>query len=200
MFAAMAFVESPAIIDGLIFIRTSSKESAMKDEIKMKRKIKGVIRESLTNGSVLLLLGSLMIGYIAGDQGQSDLKSFVNDLFKGMLCLYLLDMGLIAREKLSDLKKSGAFLFLFAILFPFVCVLPGIGVAYCLHLNVGDALLFIILCGSASYIAVPAAMRTALPQANMGLLIPMGLGVTFPFNIIIDIPLYYNLTQLVFTA
>ncbi|MBC7486148.1 MAG: sodium-dependent bicarbonate transport family permease [Cytophagaceae bacterium] len=198
MVAAMAFMESPAIIAGLIFIRTSTKSEAHKDEITSGKnhKIKDVIRESLTNGSVLLLLGSLVIGYIAGDQGKSDLKPFVNDIFKGMLCLYLLDMGLIAGEKLSDLKKSGLFLFLFAILFPLVCALGGIGFSYALHLTTGDALLFTILCGSASYIAVPAAMSAAVPQANMGLLIPMALGVTFPFNIIIGIPLYYNIIEL----
>lgn len=199
MVAAMAFMESPAIIAGLIFIRTGTKtEGEYKDEMEPanKHKIKEVIRESLTNGSVLLLLGSLVIGYIGGDQGKTDLKPFVNDIFKGMLCLYLLDMGLIAGEKLSDLKKSGLFLFLFAILFPIACAFGGIGLAYLFHFETGDALLFTILCGSASYIAVPAAMRAAVPQANMGLLIPMALGVTFPFNIMIGIPLYYNIIHL----
>lgn len=196
MVAAMAFMESPAIIAGLILIRSntmaSNSDDLLENNIKQSYSLKGVIHESLTNGSVLLLLGSLVIGYIAGDQGHTDLKPFVSDIFKGMLCLYLLDMGLLAGGKISGLKTSGLFLLVFAIAFPLVNAMAGMGIAYLLHLSVGDALLFTMLCGSASYIAVPAAMRTTVPQANMGILIPMALGVTFPFNIIIGIPLYFN--------
>jgi hypothetical protein len=102
-------------------------------------------------------------------------------------------MGLLVGAKVSSLKKSGIFLFVFAILFPLLNAILGLSLAYLIGLEQGDALLFTMLCGSASYIAVPAAMRVSVPQANMGLMVPMALGITFPFNIIVGIPLYYQM-------
>lgn len=199
MVAAMALMESPAIISGLILINVYiHKEEpgytfdTYSSETLDKSKFKKVIHEAVTNGSVLLLIGSLLIGFVAGDQGHTDLKPFVNDIFKGVLCLYLLNMGIVAGSRLNDLRKSGIFLLAFSIVFPILCGAVGIGVSYLLHLSLGDALLMTILCGSASYIAVPAAMQMAVPQANMSILIPMTLGITFPFNIIIGIPLYFQ--------
>ncbi|HTB07865.1 MAG TPA: sodium-dependent bicarbonate transport family permease, partial [Bacteroidia bacterium] len=122
-----------------------------------------------------------------------DVHPFVFDIFKGMLCLYLLDMGLVAGSRLSALKESGFFLVAFGIITPIINATLGIAIAYFLHLDEGDALLFTILCASASYIAVPAAMRMAVPQANMSLLLPMSLGVTFTFNIVIGIPVYFSI-------
>lgn len=199
MVAAMALMESPAIIMGLILINTGIriKENYPNDTYSPEGldnvSFKHIIREALTNGSVMLLMGSLVIGYIAGNEGQHELKPFVNDIFKGMLCLYLLDMGLLAGSKLNSLKESGLFLFLFALLFPVFNAMIGIGASWLLGLNVGDGLLMTILFASASYIAVPAAMRVAVPQANMSLLIPMSLGITFPFNILVGIPMYYGI-------
>ncbi|TAG57254.1 MAG: sodium-dependent bicarbonate transport family permease, partial [Cytophagales bacterium] len=192
MVAGMAIMESPAIIMGLLLIRMSIKTetSVLKDGSHHDSSLKSVVKEAVFNGSIVLLVGSLVIGYLAGDNGEKELHGFVKDIFKGMLALYLLDMGLVAGSRMSALKKSGFFLVAFAIITPLINAALGIGIAYVLGFSVGDAFLFTILCASASYIAVPAAMRMAVPQANMSLLLPMALAVTFPFNIILGIPVY----------
>ncbi len=154
-----------------------------------------VFHEAFFNGSVFLLVGSLLIGYIGGSKGEADLKPFVSDIFKGMLCLYMLDMGLLAGKRLGDLRKSGSFLVLFALLFPPIVGCSAVGIAYLLGLPQGDALLFTVLCASASYIAVPAAMRISVPRSNMSLLLPMSLGITFTFNIAVGIPFYFSLIK-----
>ena len=194
MVAGMALMESPAIIVGLFLIRAHTKD----DGVDEGGSTVGVLKEAFFNGSIILLLGSLVIGYLAADKGESDLHFFVKDIFKGMLCLYLLDMGLVAGSRMGALKKSGMFLILFGILLPIFNGALGIGISYLLGLSEGDALLFTILCASASYIAVPAAMRMAVPQANMSLLLPLALGVTFPFNIVIGIPTYMVIIQYLF--
>jgi hypothetical protein len=195
MVAGMAIMESPAIIAGLISIRLYKKPS--KETLKGRGELKNVFRESLFNGSVLLLIGSLVIGYVSGETGEKELKPFVNEIFFGMLSLYMLDMGLLAGRRLKELRKSGGFVISFATLFPPILGLFGIGLSYLLGYSEGDALLQTILLASASYIAVPAAMRIAVPQANMSILLPMSLGVTFTFNIGLGIPLYYYLIQLI---
>lgn len=154
-----------------------------------------VLHEAFFNGSVFLLVGSLVIGFVGGSKGEADLKPFVSDIFKGMLCLYMLDMGLLAGKRLGDLRKSGLFLVLFALFFPPIMGLSAIGIAFFLGLSKGDALLFTVLCASASYIAVPAAMRISVPRANMSLLLPMSLGITFTFNIALGIPLFFGLIK-----
>lgn len=197
MVAGMAIMESPAIIMGLLLIRMSIKTetSVLKDGSHHDSSLKSVVKEAVFNGSIVLLVGSLVIGYLAGDNGEKELHGFVKDIFKGMLALYLLDMGLVAGSRMSALKKSGFFLVAFAIITPLINAALGIGIAYVLGFSVGDAFLFTILCASASYIAVPAAMRMAVPQANMSLLLPMALAVTFPFNIILGIPVYLMIIQ-----
>lgn len=192
MVAGMAIMESPAIIMGLLMIRMSIKNDPNELNISAHKKssLKDVVKEAVFNGSIVLLVGSLLIGYLAGDNGEKELHGFVKDIFKGMLALYLLDMGLVAGSRMSALKKSGLFLVGFAIITPLINAALGIGISYMLGMSVGDAFLFTILCASASYIAVPAAMRMAVPQANMSLLLPMALAVTFPFNIILGIPAY----------
>ncbi|MFL5730751.1 MAG: sodium-dependent bicarbonate transport family permease [Cytophagaceae bacterium] len=197
MVAGMALMESPAIVIGLFLIRSNVKNTP--DQIKEGAShggMKEVLREAFFNGSIVLLVGSLIIGYLAGEKGEHDLHSFVSDIFKGMLCLYLLDMGLVAGSRMSALKESGVFLVIFGIVTPIINAAIGIGIAYFLHLGQGDALLYTVLCASASYIAVPAAMRMAVPQANMSLLLPMSLGVTFSFNIVVGIPTYLSLIQM----
>ncbi|HEX8548920.1 MAG TPA: sodium-dependent bicarbonate transport family permease, partial [Cytophagaceae bacterium] len=195
MVAGMAIMESPAIVVGLFLIRSAAKKEAVAIELESsehKGGMKDVLREAFFNGSIVLLVGSVVIGYLSGERGERDLHSFVSDIFKGMLCLYLLDMGLVAGSRMGALKQSGLFLIMFAILTPIINATLGILISYFLGLSEGDAMLFTVLCASASYIAVPAAIRMAVPQANMSLLLPMSLGVTFPFNIVVGIPTYYS--------
>lgn len=194
MVAGMALMESPAIIAGLILIRLYVK----KEDNTLSNSsggLKHILRESFFNGSVLLLVGSLLIGYLSGETGEKELKPFVNEIFFGMLSLYMLDMGLLAGRRLKELRKTGAFVVLFALVFPPIIGLFGIGISYLLNYSVGDAVLQTVLLASASYIAVPAAMRISVPKANMSILLPMSLGITFTFNITVGIPLYYFLIQ-----
>ena len=204
MVAGMAMMESPAIISGLIIIRLFVKkegtQTALEAAAEPKMGFGHVIHESLFNGSVLLLIGSLVIGYVTGAQGEIELKPFVSGIFFGMLSLYMLDMGLLAGRRLGDLRKAGPFVIAFALLFPMFSAAVGIGVSYMLNYTIGDALLQTVLFASASYIAVPAAMRIAVPQANMSILLPMSLGVTFTFNIAIGIPTYFAIIQSIWAA
>jgi hypothetical protein len=121
------------------------------------------------------------------------MKPLFGDLFKGMLGLFLLDMGLVAGRRLKELKKVGIFLTLFAVLIPLINACLSVALAYLFHLSNGDAFMFAILCASASYIAVPAAIRIAIPEANPSFYVTPSLGITFPFNIAIGIPLYYTI-------
>ena len=194
MVAGMALMESPAIIAGLILIRMNRSDQEA-DPGQKNKSLGGIIKESFFNGSVLLLIGSLVIGYISGEVGEKELKPFVNEIFFGMLSLYMLDMGLIAARRIKELKEAGGFVVSFATLFPPLVAVLGITLSYLLGYSPGDALLQTVLLSSASYIAVPAAMRMAVPQANMSILLPMSLGVTFTFNIAIGIPLYFFIIQ-----
>lgn len=194
MVAGMALMESPAIIAGLILIRLYVK-SEEKVTPGSKSGFRHILRESFFNGSVLLLIGSLLIGYLSGETGEKELKPFVNEIFFGMLSLYMLDMGLLAGRRIRELRKSGAFVVAFAMIFPPLIGLFGIGISYLLHYSIGDAVLQTVLLASASYIAVPAAMRISVPKANMSILLPMSLGITFTFNITIGIPMYYFIIQ-----
>lgn len=197
MVAGMALMESPAIIAGLILIRLHVKQ---KDPLNSTGGgLSHIIKESFFNGSVLLLIGSLLIGYISGETGERELKPFVNEIFFGMLSLYMLDMGLLAGRRMKELRKSGAFIVLFALIFPPVIGLIGIGISHMLNYSIGDAVLQTVLLASASYIAVPAAMRISVPQANMSVLLPMSLGITFTFNITIGIPMYYYIIQTIWS-
>ncbi|MBI1222087.1 MAG: sodium-dependent bicarbonate transport family permease [Bacteroidetes bacterium] len=189
MVAGMALMESPAIISGLTLIRSKiAKESEAEEDSKVKWG--PILKEALFNGSVLLLVGSLVIGLLTGNTGEAELKPFISDIFKGMLSLYMLDMGLLAGRRLRELRNSGIFLTVFALCYPIIAGMIGIAISYAVGLQPGDALLQTILIASASYIAVPAAMRLAVPQANMSLLLPMSLGITFTFNIAFGIPLF----------
>ena len=149
-----------------------------------------MLRVPFLNDSVFLLLGALVIGMLSGEKGWQSVAPFAHEPFKGVLCLFLLDMGLIAARRLNSLRASGPLLLGFSIVFPLVCATVAPGAAHLMELGPGDALLFTVLCASASYIAVPAAVRIAIPTANPSLFLPMSLAVTFPFNIAIGIPLY----------
>ena len=190
MVAVMASMEFPAIIMGVILMnlfpgttqsntRNTSWRSAWK--------------HSLTNGSVLMIFGSLVIGFIADSNQSEGIKHFTSDIFKGFLAIYLLDMGMVAASRFSAFKKQGAFLICFAILMPLV---NGVLTSYLSQFvteNEASRLIFAILAASASYIAVPAAMRLVAPKADPGIFIPMALGVTFPINITIGLPLFLHI-------
>jgi hypothetical protein len=184
MVAAMALMESPAIVVGIALARitATSKERGFDWS--------GLLRDAFFNGSVLVLVGALVIGMMTGEAGGKALAPFTTDIFKGMLCLFLLDMGLVSARRLGAIKQLGAFPLAFALAVPLGSASIAILLARLIGMGCGDALLFTTLCASASYIAVPAAMRMALPEANPGLYVTMSLAITFPFNIILGLPLY----------
>lgn len=194
MVAALALMESPAIVVGLILVRFFAAKQAVADKEDaegMETSWNEVLREAFLNGSVLLLVGSLIIGLLTGSDGWAKVHLFVEkDLFYGALMFFLLDMGLVAARRIQDLQKTGVFLIGFAILMPVANAAIGILLAKMIGMGEGNALLFAVLCASASYIAVPAAMRLTVPEANPSLYVSMALAITFPFNIIVGIPLY----------
>ncbi|MGD1916203.1 MAG: sodium-dependent bicarbonate transport family permease [Phycisphaerales bacterium] len=188
LIAAMALMESPAIVTGIVL--ASLARRSKQDAPSQRPGWRTMAHESLANSAIVLLLGSLIIGYLTGDSGWATMKPLVKDPFQAVLCLFLLDMGLLAARRLGDLRRSGLFLVAFALIAPPLQAGLGIVAARALGLGEGDALLLAVLFGSASYIAAPAALRLALPNANPSLFVPLSLGVTFPFNIIVGIPLY----------
>ena len=185
MVAALALMESPAIIVGLILVNLFTADQGERDFSWSE-----VLQEAFLNSSVFLLVGSLVIGVLTGEHGWQVLEPFTQGLFYGILTFFLLDMGLVAAKRIKDLQKTGAFLISFAILIPIVNACIGLLIAKFVGMPQGDALLFAVLCASASYIAVPAAMRLTVPEANPSLYVSTALAVTFPFNIIVGIPLY----------
>jgi len=187
MVASMALMESPAIIIGMILIRKFGNDK------KGSSGFGHIIREAFSNGSVLMILGSLVIGIVADEKQAEGIKPFTSDIFKGFLAVFLLDMGITATKRIKAFKKGGWFLFLFGILVPVFNAVIAILLAHQFGVHDGNAFLLAILASSASYIAVPAALRLAVPQADPGYYIPMALAITFPFNIVVGIPLYYGL-------
>jgi hypothetical protein len=191
MVAIMAIMEVPAIIIGVILIMLFDSEK--KNDIS----IGSLVKHSLTGGSVLMLLGSLIIGLIADAEQARGIEPFTTDIFKGFLSLFLLEMGMVTAKRIKGFRKHGLFLFLFGIVIPIV---NGLFVAYTSQFIIegsGNRLLLAILAASASYIAVPATMKLAEPRADAGIYIPMALGITFPFNITLGMPLYYAVIQMI---
>jgi hypothetical protein len=189
MVAVMALMESPAIIVGVILMMRYDKENSGT------HKLGSIVKHSMTNGSVLLILGSLVIGMVADAKQAEGIKPFTTDIFKGFLAIFLLEMGMLTARRFSAFKKYGWFVTVFALLIP---ALNGCAVAYLSQFithEAGDRFIFSILAASASYIAVPAAMRLAAPKADPGLYLPMALGITFPFNITIGMPIYFWIVQ-----
>ncbi|WP_293121995.1 sodium-dependent bicarbonate transport family permease [Microcoleus sp. bin38.metabat.b11b12b14.051] len=185
MVAALALMESPAIIVGLILVSVFGGEEGKREIVWLE-----VLREAFLNSSVFLLVGSLIMGILTGEHGWEVMSPFTQDLFYGVLTFFLLDMGLVAASRIKDLQETGFFLIGFAILIPIVNAGVGLVIAKLIGMPPGDSLLFSVLCASASYIAVPAAMRLTVPEANPSLYISTALAVTFPFNIVIGIPMY----------
>ncbi len=189
MVAIMALMESPAIIMGLILI---SIFNADENEKIQKRT---AVQHSFTNGSVLLILGSLIIGYFANAKQAEGIKPFTNDLFKGFLAIFLLDMGITSGKKLKAFFSYGWFPLLFALLIPLIngCIIAAM--SSIVTQEISNRFIFAILAASASYIAVPAAMKISVPKADPGLFLPMALAVSFPVNITIGMPLYFLIVQ-----
>ena len=195
MVAALALMESPAIIVGLLLVKLASPQR--RPDAKEMR-WQELLREAFLNSSVLLLVGSLVIGLLVAAYSPASVVKmlpFSEQLFYGALSFFLLDMGIVAAQRIRDLREAGAFLVGFSIVMPLFNSLLGVLISKGLGLEPGNALLFVVLCASASYIAVPAAMRMTVPEANPSLYISMALGVTFPFNIIVGIPLYMTLVN-----
>lgn len=199
--AAMALMESPAIIMGiLLYSRYAGNATGSASTFSWKQ----LLNESMFNGSVLLILGSMLIGWITGSEGMAQVQPLVKDLFLGLLCLFLLDMGIVAARRFRDFLQTpdggqrGRHLRLMlvtALAIPLLNAMIALGLARLLGLSEGNALLLVVLAASGSYIAVPAAMRLALPEASPGTYLTMSLAITFPFNLLIGIPAYHALTK-----
>lgn len=187
MAAVMALMESPAIIMAVALAAWYRATSTVS--------IKEVLHESFTDGAHLLLLGALAIGFITGDAGMAVMKPFTGDLFKGMLAFFLLDMGLKVAERFPDLKDKSPALLGYAVAFPLLHSFLALGLCLLFSVSVGNAILLMTLAASASYIAVPAVVRHAIPEANPSVYFGLSLGITFPFNILVGIPLYTELAQ-----
>jgi hypothetical protein len=183
MVAIMALMEFPAIIISIVLMSIFDKQK--------EKNLGMLVKHALTNGSVILILGSLIIGLLANPLQAEGIRPFTTDIFKGFLSIFLLNMGIVSGGKLKYLFNNGISPFLFAIFIP---LLNGSIVAYLSHFlmtDISDQFIFSILAASASYIAVPAAMKIAAPKSNPGLFIPMALAITFPINITIGMPLFY---------
>jgi hypothetical protein len=187
--AVLALMEAPAIMSGLFLARRGQKHQTSSGHNQL-------LRDIFTNGAILLLFGAFMIGWITGQRGMDKVAGFLQEPFQGVLCLFLLDMGLLVARNLHHVKAFSAPLLAFGIYMPLIGAACGLGAAMLIGLDAGTGFLFIVLCASASYIAVPAAMRLALPEANAAVYLPMSLAVTFPFNVILGLPAYYAMAEL----
>lgn len=184
MVAVAAAMETPAIVSALNIARPHR-------DLSGNNSADSVWREVLLNGSVVTLLGAFVVGMITGQKGLTTVKPFLVDLFPGFLCLFLLDMGLVAGRGLQQGRKYlTAALGLFAVAMPLIGAAIAAVLAVAIGLSTGGTAVFMTLAASASYIAVPAALRLALPEANPAIALTMSLGVTFPFNLLVGIPLY----------
>lgn len=187
MSAVMALMESPAIIMAVALAAMYRATSTVS--------VKEVLHESFTDGAHLLLLAALAIGYVTGDAGMAVMKPFTGDLFKGMLAFFLLDMGLKVAERIPDLKDKSPALLGYAVVFPLLHSALALSLCLLFGVGLGNTILLMTLAASASYIAVPAVVRHAIPEANPSVYFGLSLGITFPFNILVGIPLYTSLAS-----
>lgn len=189
MVAVAAVMEAPAILSALWLVARSGDGRQMDGDL---------WREILLNGSIVLLVGSFVIGWITGTEGLARISSFIVSPFQGVLCLFLLDMGLVAGRGLREARgilRPG--LLAFGILMPLIGACAGALSGVALGLGTGSVMLFMVLGASASYIAVPAAMRVALPEANPSIYLTLSLGVTFPFNLTLGLAIYLSVARLI---
>jgi hypothetical protein len=185
MVVFLVLLEFPALMIGVWLAKRGQGDSSMGK----------VLHEVFAGKSIVLLVGGLLIGWLAGADGLKPVDKVFFDLFKGLLAIFLLEMGLVAASRIGDLKRAGAFLIGFAVVMPLFAGTLGAMTASLIGLSVGGAALLATLYASASYIAAPAAMRIAVPEANPALSIGAALGITFPFNLVIGIPIYYWLAS-----
>ena len=204
MAAAMALMESPAIILAVIFANSLRQQATAQANLTVQHgvavlgtagsgpshSLKKILHESFTDGAQLLLLGAMLVGWISGDAGKTAMQPFSGDLFKGMLAFFLLDMGLMTARSMHQLKGISPVLIIYAVLAPIVHAALALCISLITHASRGDATLLMVLAASASYIAVPAVLRTAIPEAKPSLYFGMSLGITFPLNLLIGIPSY----------
>jgi hypothetical protein len=206
----LAVMESPAIIVGLLLASWSRQKIAKaanggqvvqdRDDRSLKDKIAPLLHEALTNGSVVILIGSMTIGAISSHKAMEKLFPFIDEIFMGVLCLFLFEMGMEAGRRIKEFKKVGAVLAVFGLTMPLFGGAAGIIVGHwILGLSVGGITLVAVLGASASYIAVPPAMRLAVPEANPSFYLTLALGITFPFNVVVGIPLYHYVATVVST-
>lgn len=193
MTVALVIMESPAIIMAIYFANMIKKaEKKNKKETDESGGAGKILKDAFTDGAHLLLLGSLFVGAVMGADGKKSLEPFTNEIFKGILAFFLLDMGILVAKRIKEIKGANFFMIGFAVVMPLVNAAIAIALAALFKLTVGDAFLLAVLSASASYIVVPAVVRYAIPEANPGTYFTMALAMTFPFNLIIGIPLYYN--------
>lgn len=188
LIAMMALMEAPAILTGLFLAKGKAEDKKLRLNTLFSPKL---LHEVFFGGTILLLLGSFIIGWITGERGMESMSGFVKVPFIGILCFFLLEMGVLTGRRLGDIKRFGLPLFLFGLYMPILGAIVGISAGTLLGLSIGGITLLTVLCASASYIVVPAALRHALPEANISLSMPLVLGITFPFNVFVGIPLYY---------
>ncbi|MEX1667782.1 sodium-dependent bicarbonate transport family permease [Zhongshania guokunii] len=181
----VVMLEIPAILVGIVIAKGFSKQTNWAQ----------VGHEVLLGKSIILMIGGLLIGWIAGAEQLASIKPLFFDLFKGILALFLLEMGLITSKHVGTLKKYGVFLIVFGISMPMLSAVLGAATGCLLGFSVGGTAMLAILAASASYIAVPAAMRISVPEANPTLSLAASLGITFPFNVVIGIPIYYAMAE-----
>lgn len=195
MTVALVLMESPAIIMGVLlanWVRTRDANHAQGGQAVSLGK---VLHEAFTDGAHLLLLGSMLVGFLAGETGVQVMKPFTGDIFKGILAFFLLEMGLLVARRMREAKVLQPALVAFSVLMPPINALVAIGLARLFGVSMGDAMLLAVLAASASYIVVPAVVRYAIPEAKASIYFTMSLAMTFPFNIIIGIPLYFEIIQ-----
>jgi hypothetical protein len=195
MAAAMALMESPAIIMAVLLANLVRRRQGVTAAVANPGPLSKVMHEALTDGAQLLLIGAMLVGVLSGESGKAAMQPFAGDLFKGMLAFFLLDMGLLAARNMAGLKSQPPLLIAYAIGAPLLHASMALGLSVLCGLSQGNAALLMVLAASASYIAVPAVVRHAIPEANPSLYFGMSLGLTFPFNILLGIPLYVSVAQ-----
>ncbi len=191
MAAAMALMESPAIILAIVLANKARASLSFDSKTKQAHtSLSKILHESFTDGAQLLLLGAMVVGLVSGDAGQKLMAPFSIDLFKGMLAFFLLDMGLMASRNFSGLKGKPKITLMYAFGSPIIHALLALSLCKLIGLPLGNTILLMVLASSASYIAVPAVLRHAMPEVSPALYMGMSLGITFPLNIIFGIPIY----------
>ncbi len=198
MVAMMALVEAPAIMMGLALPKIMNRKKlkvSESDQSLSQFNLKEILHDAFFNGSVFILVGSMIIGYIMNPKLANDYQVFVYDIFKGFLCFFLFDLGMVAARQVKELKNSALFLSAVAILAPVVNASIALLIAQLIGMSPTDGFMFMIITASASYIAVPAALKTSLPEASSSIYLTMSLGITFPFNILVGMPIYWKMAQ-----